>query len=276
MFAVKVLQRKGVIQLFGICLLFAPFFNIGMMVWMQHAAKHYRWNKETFWAIASSGTPLQYGLSLLSIVIGIIMLRGSNSAWKYTLFLLGCHILTQVGSIGQDIRNNWLWGPFFLINISVFIFIADQLVFRTNPIEKVEPKKIVPEPTVTASIVNANPVALHLVKPLETPAQVVAKVEKAHPSFPTLYTKKKTLIQFEGFGPWAQLISVSSHKIHVRCIGAAPADFKSRKVEINFRNGLILQTWFDQKSEQDFYFEYEPLNEAQIALLDRWVKKFAA
>ncbi|MBC7419773.1 MAG: hypothetical protein H7328_03505 [Bdellovibrio sp.] len=242
-----------------------------MMVWTQHAAKHYRWNTETFNAIASSGTPLQYALSLLSIIIGVIMLRGSNTAWKYVLFLLGCHIATQVGSIGHDIRENWLWGLFFLVNVSAFIFIADQLVFKAKPpvVKAVKPVATPLQPTTLHLVKTEVPV-----KPFESLTPVV--IEKAHPSFPTLYTKKKTLIQFEGFGTWAQLISVSSHKIHVKCIGAAPADFLSRKVEINFRNGLILNTWLDQKSDQDFYFEYAPLNESQIALLDLWVKKYAA
>lgn len=265
MFAVKILERKSVIQLFGICLTLSPFVNIAMMVWMQHAEKHYRWNMATFNAVASSGTLLQYALSLMSLIIGVIMLRGSQTAWKYVMVLLGCHILTQVGSIGHDIRQNWLWGPFFLTNICVFIFIADQLVFKTK-VSK--PKEIKPDRTLTPSP------ALQQVKP----ASVVPVVNaKAHPSFPTLYTKKRTLIQFQGFnGAWAQLISVSSQKIHVRCIGNPPVDFKSRKVEIDFRNGLVLNTWLDQKSDQDFYFEYTPLTEKQIALLDHWVKRYAA
>ncbi len=264
MFAVKILERKSVIQLFGICLTLSPFFNIGMMVWMQHAAKHYRWNMATVHAIASSGTPLQYALSLLSIIIGIIMLRGSTTAWKYVLFLLGSHILTQVGSIGHDIRENWLWGPFFLINICVFIFIADQLVFKAKV---PKPKEVKPVQT---------PLAAPVLQLVKEEVVEVPKI-KEHPSFPTLYTKKRTLIQFQGFnGAWAQLISVSSHKIHVRCIGTPPVDFQSRKVEINFRNGLILNTWLDQKSDQDFYFEYTPLTVDQIALLDHWVKKYAA
>ena len=270
---VKVLEKKSVIQLFGICLTLSPFFNIAMMILTQHTAKNYRWNMPTVNAILSSGTTLQYTLSLMSIIIGIIMLRGSSTAWKYVLALLGCHILTQVSSIGQNIRENWLWGPFFIVNICAFIFIADQLVFKTKPkVNKaVIPKDIQPlhlvkseEPS-TVAAVEAVPVT-----------SVPAPKVKEHPSFPTLYTKKRTLIQFEGFGAWAQLISVSSHKIHVRCIGVAPVDFQSRKVEINFRNGLILTTWLDQKSDQDFYFEYVPLNESQIELLDRWVKKFAA
>ncbi|MBC7740756.1 MAG: hypothetical protein H7061_01065 [Bdellovibrionaceae bacterium] len=280
MLAVKVLERKSIIQLFGICLTIAPFFNVGVMVWVQHATKNYHWNWLTIRAIASSGSLLQYALSLLSIVIGAIMLRGSKNAWKYVLFLLGCHILTQVGSIGQDIRQNWLWGPFFLVNVSVFIFIADQLVFKTpkplspqelkdklqlDQVSKNEPLVITPEPALAENVRQLHP----------EPAVTVAG-DKAHPSFPTLYTRKKTLIQFEGFGAWAQLISVSSHKIHVRCLTVPPVDFKSRKIEINFRNGLVLQTWLDRKSDQDFYFEYPPLNESQIELLDRWVRKHAA
>ncbi len=263
MLAVKVLERKSIIQLFGICLTVAPIFNVGVMVWIQHASKNYHWNWPTVMAIVSSGTLLQYALSLLSVVIGVIMLRGSISAWKYVLFLLGCHILTQVGSIGQDIRQNWLWGPFFLVNVSVFIFVADQLVFKQKAAKLLTPEQ--PGENV------------HPFKPaakVEPVAEV--KMDKAHPSFPTLYTKKKTLIQFEGFGAWAQLISVSSHKIHVRCLTVPPADFKSRKIEINFRNGLVLQTWLDRKSDQDFYFEYPPLTESQIELLDRWVRKHAA
>lgn len=280
MFAVKILEKKSIIRLFGIALTIAPFFNIASMVWIQHSAKHYRWNKETVIAIMSSGSPLQYGLGLLSIIIGIIMLRGSTAAWKYVLLLLGAHIITQIGSIGQNMKENWLWGPFFLVNVSLFIFIADQLVFKSKAPVKKNPD--VKSPPHLHVVKNPEPVAkapsfLHPSAPVVTPASADATpLEASRKQFPTLYTKKRTMIQFEKFGPWAQLISVSSHKIHVRCIKNPPAEFAVRKVEIDFRNGLVLTTWFDRKTENDFYFEYPPLTDSQIELLDMWVKKHAA
>lgn len=279
MFAVKLLERKGVIQFFGFCLTFAPLFNIAIAMWMRQIETQQKWNLASFIAALSSGTLPHYALSILSIAIGIVMLRGSVTAWKYVLFLLGCHILIQLANIGPNIRKSWLWGLFFVVNVSVFIFIADQLVFKL----KVPAKKPIANPntvpemqsTQTTLIENfaSTGTTKHDTESLQT-APIETTTASRHPAVPQ--TSRRMMIHFEGFGPWAQLISVSNKRLHVRCTTIPPFTFDERSIEVNFRNGLILHTRLARKSDYDFFFEYEPLKNAELDLLSDWVRQRAA
>lgn len=257
MFAVKLLERKGVIQFFGFCLTFAPLFNIAIAMWMRQIETQQKWSFASFIAALGSGTLPHYALSALSIVIGILMLRGSANAWKYVLFLLGCHILIQLANIGPNIRKSWLWGLFFVVNVSVFIFIADQLVFKLKTPKTL--KKAEPQSNTVAS------------ETLPDNQQT-----ENSPQNPVTQTSQRMLIHFEGFGPWAQLMSVSNKRIHVRCISIPPFALDQRSIEVNFRNGLILQARLARQSDRDYFFEYEPLKNTELDLLSDWVRLRAA
>ena len=113
--AVKFLEKPLVIRFFGLALLIAPFFNAFMFMILQKSKNNLIYQQLSFWKVLTSGSLLNYSLAISSIVIGAMMLKGSSKAWSFVLALLGAHILLQLVHLGENIRQNWLWGVFYFV-----------------------------------------------------------------------------------------------------------------------------------------------------------------
>ena len=251
--AVKILERKSVIRLFGLGLFLAPIINAAIVIWLRKVQVIRPLTLPVIAHLFASGTLTQKFLTLSSIVIGLIMLFGSTKAWKFVLGLLGCHILIQIFNLGHDLRENWLWGPFFLVNISIFFFIADQLVFKI----KVPPALTVTTPDVPQD--QPKPLPLPIL-----PAAVEMKI------------KNKILIHFDQLGPWGQLKTVSVNGLRVQCLSASPAEIEKRDLELQFKNGLHIKSRFKTRNGQEFYFEFMPTSAANQKLLQEWIQRQSA
>jgi hypothetical protein len=136
---VKVLEQKIVIQLFGLSLILAPFLNILFNLNDLNGLSfdlffHY------FWA----GVLFQKVLNIGSIAIGGFLLTGSLQAWKLVLLLLGGYIAMQMTYLGQNMRSQPMSLIFFLVNIGLFLFIADQLVWKQKTAKPMAIQKPVP------------------------------------------------------------------------------------------------------------------------------------
>lgn len=240
--AVKILERKGVIRLFGLALLLAPFMNAALVIWMKKVQVTQPLNFFVLSHLFASGTWTQKTLTLASLVIGVIMLFGSLKAWKFVLVLLGCHILIQITNLGHDLRENWLWGPFFLVNISIFFFIADQLVFKLK-ITPTKNSEAIDFPTIA--------------KKITIPSEVMIK--------------NKIMVHFDQFGPWGQLKSVSEVGLHIHCLNPPLINFEQRELELSFKNGLNMKSRFKTKKDQDFFFEFINVTTDRQKLLAEWI-----
>ena len=129
MVVVKLLERKSVIRLFGVALVLAPFFNILMSMSLQTNIAN-RWTTKVFFKIISTSSTFDHLLYIASFIIGLIMLSGSAAAWRWVLVLLGGVIANQTMNLGQNFRSNWMSVPFFIVNVSIFLFILDQLAWK--------------------------------------------------------------------------------------------------------------------------------------------------
>lgn len=233
MLLVKVLERKGVIRLFGFLLLLSPFFNTFAKMSLLTEVPD-RWSLKIFWKILMIGSTFNQILYVATIVIGILMLRGSVQAWKFALILLGGYIILQISDFGH-VRASKVTLLFFLTNIFVFLFIADQLVWKV----KVK----------TRTNTNA---------PLP-------------PAPPSLSIRKKIIIHFTGLGPWAQLLSISHKGLLVRSLTAPHQDIQTRELVISLKNGLNLRIRLAHSSNQDYFFSYISLSSEEVAALNQWI-----
>jgi hypothetical protein len=247
MLAVKFLERKGVIQSFGAALLAAPFANALMFIILQKSQKNIAVQNLSFWKVVTSGTPLHYTLAICSLIIGVVMLTGSKKAWSFVLGLLGAHILIQLMHLGENIRQNWLWGVFFVINAGVFIFIADQLVFKLKVPDSPTPQKPIQQPSVIA--INQD------IKP-----------KKLSP----------VAIGFRGHGAWAELVEVDNMQIQVRKFKEPPTDIQSRIVEFSFKKGVTLKAKYKNHVGPDYYFSFIQMNSSDFQELNLWIEKNAS
>ena len=233
--AVRILERKGVIRLFGVALILSPIINILFALWVRRLEINQQYTFSIVMRLILSGSITHHILTVASLVIGVIMMQGSSKAWKPVLLLLGSHLLIQIANIGHDLRENWLWGPFFLVNLSIFFFIADQIVFKLRAVKS-------------------------------NPEKESAKIN----------LKTKILIHFVDIGPWAELKSVSLHGLHVHCLQPPPRGVENRKIEITFKNGLHIKSFFKNKSDGNFFFEFTTMTPDNQRLLSDWIQKQSA
>jgi hypothetical protein len=287
MFMVKILERKAIIRIFGLALFLSPFFNTLATLLMRVSAAD-RWKFQLFWKILTSGNWMDHALYGTSVIIGLLMLSGSSSVWKFVLLLLGGHIARQVFQLGENLRTHWIYGFFFLVNVMVFLFIADQLVWK----QKKKPAGSTPQPlpspssqsplkstsqTQAAPAIEKSPSPAQppAALPLSPAAKTVA-VPAPQPPVSQPTARKKILIHFDGLGPWAQLLSVSNQGILVRSISNPPDQIGSREIEISVKNGLTLRTRLTRKTGPDYFFEFVHLTTREIQLLNQWLQQQAA
>jgi hypothetical protein len=244
MIAVKILERKAVIRFFGLALILAPFMNILLMLYMIKTQSQLNWSALPYQKIFMSGKIANYMLILASVVIGAIMLSGSKKAWKFTLILIGTHVLLQIPSIGQDIRQNWIWGPLFLINIGLLVFIADQLVFKSE--------------SAMATVSSAT------AAPATKPTLV-----KTQPAATAFQIPQKTLVSFADIGVWAELKSLSQTGFELRCLEQKiPPQIENREIEMSFEKNIFIKTRFKNHQTENFYFEFDTLTSEQAQSLN--------
>lgn len=231
MFVVRILERKSVIRLFGIGLILSPIANIVFKIFLLSNLRD-RWNLSFALKVFETNSFSVKALFLCSVVIGALMLRGASSAWKYTLVLMGCHIANQIVNFGPNFRASPYFAVFFLVNVAIFLFIADQLVWKVK---------------------------------MATPAHKrLVPINKK--------TEKKVEIYFAGFGPWARLTSVSSRGIHMRSVKTLPFELKHREIEVQITSDLVLRTRLARCLDDDYFFEYVNMSPAEADKLNHWLR----
>lgn len=248
MSAVQFLEKKAVIRSFGIALILAPFIN-GILVYLtQKKANPFIFERITFFQLLMTGSPISYLLALGSVTLGIIMFQGSPKAWKYVMGLLGIHIVIQLMNLGQNLRQSWLWGLFFVVNASIFVFIADQLVFKLKL-----PESQPHQPDLLPKTENVIPLTQ---KPIKKMPQVQ--------------------IGFKDYGVWAELVEVTASQIRVRRIKTPPSNIRDRQIQFSFKKGVKLQAKYSAQKGSDFYFDFIEVGPDQQIQLEQWIDRHSS
>ncbi len=250
---VKILEKKIVIQLFGLGLILAPFVNTGLIIYTKMQQSQVTWAQISVVNTLKNSTWDTYVLSLLSIIIGIIMLRGSTKAWRAVLFLIGFHTAVQILNYKTASAGNILWWPFFLVNSTLFIFIADQLVWKIpEPVKKPAPS------TVSAAIPTPTPV----------PKKIIH-----------LKTNKKIFLRHAHEKPWAEIKNMNStgfEALNLQSLTDQKAiEIAQRPVVLKLSNGLILRAELKRQHNKIYYFEFCNQSEQHDELINSWFKKIA-
>lgn len=264
MSAVQFLERKTVIRGFGLALILAPAFNAVALIYLQKQQNPLLFKQIPWYKLVTHGSPISYILAVCSVIIGFIMLRGSHKAWKYVLALLGVHIGLQLMNLGQNIRQNWLWGAFFVVNASIFVFIADQLVFK---LKLPQPKPLEPLAKTTDSSAKIPEPAAPIVKTILPTAEIIS--EKP------IKKLARVPIGFKNWGVWAELVEVNAQTIRVRRISAPPADISQRTIEFSFKKGTVLKARYTSHLGSEYFFEFINVSADQSTALNQWIDKNA-
>ncbi|AZZ36215.1 hypothetical protein CIK05_05210 [Bdellovibrio sp. qaytius] len=296
MIVTKFLERKWVIQLFGFALIVAPFVNILIQFLVLNSNTGLSWRYISISSFLLSGSIANYILALGSVSIGIIMLSGSTKAWKAVLGLVGIHLIVQILNYkSKEWQGTLGWGA-FAVNLSVFLFIADQLVWRVKSKEelfaeamnraaalKPTPKVKAPEPAPLQPTVEVNavvpeadaaPVVAAPVAP-ETPGFVLGSGSQAVEKILHLKSYKKIFFSFGSDRPWGRLMTLNSHQLIVNCFEKAPESIENKVVAISFTKNLVIDIKFDRKESNLYYFTPLDMTPARVTELNQWLKKIA-
>ncbi len=246
MIVTRFLERKWVIQFFGVALILAPFFNIFFQLLFLKSQQNLSWGHIDLVAFLLNAHFLSYILAIASISIGFKMFGGSVESWKYVLGLLGVHLALQLVNYKSKVWQTPLAWAAFAMNTLIFLFIADQLVFKTRPVKKIEP--------VAAPI-----------------PELVKNIEK------TLHLKsyKKIMFSFYSEKPWGRLMTLTSHQLVVNCFTTPPPLIEEKTVQISFTKDLVIDIQFDKKENNLFYFTPLNMSDDKVHSLNTWLKKIA-
>ena len=263
---VKILERKSVIRFFGIGLILSPFFNTFLTI-MTFTQVQDRWTWRVFWFVTTNRALVDQLLYVATFTIGILMLRGAPWVWKCLLVLLGGYILNQTMHFGPNFRANKLSAVFFLMNVGVFLFIADQLAWKV--------KKHFPK----AEAVDLNKPkqqtrAIQEPQAIEQPKQMVMQKEISPRA--QLRSSKKHFVHFLNSGPWAKLIEISKDGIRVECITTPPQNIESKDIEFSLGANANFRIRFVESRKDIFLFKFQQLSQKDIQALNEWLQRQAA
>ena len=285
MFA-KIFERKWVIRFFGFALIIAPLFNTASSV-LEIPNIERKFLLAYCWQFFKSAPAPQQILQVASIVIGVLMLRGAISAWKYTLGLLGAYIILQFTQLNAGIRDNTTW-LFLGTNVAFFFFIADQIVLKPRPAAapaspkpvaasaepKVEEPKIIEVATANGSVFVAAPAAEPAAQLTAQSLATVAPTSNVTP-ITSHQSAKKVYVNFEGFGNWATVSDISDAGIKVRAISPAPPEITSRTIELTL-GAANLRLKFHQQDGAEYSFNFVALSSHDKQSLNQWLLTAAA
>lgn len=257
---VRFLERENVIRFFGLGLLLAPFINIVLHVWIQKLQYKVSWSQVNIAAYLKSGNPVSYVLAACSVIIGISMLRGSARAWRYVLALVGAHMLIQVLNINNKAWHGPLAWPSFLLNVGLFYFIIDQLVWKID----VNSYHAMPAIKTPKPIKPVQEKIIENVIPLEKEREVV-----------NLKSYRKILFSFGSTEPWGELKTLSSEELIVRSFAKVPDNIENQIIQINFAKDVIVEIQFSRKENEMYYFRPLNMQKDNVVRLNQWLKKIA-
>ena len=306
----KFLERKWVIQTFGVLLIFSPFFNVLFQLFFLKMDSKLSWSGIDLLAYLASGTFLNYILSFASLVIGFIMLTGETKAWKAVLFLLGAHIITQIVNYKTSLWSGPMAWISFTVNVSMFLYIADQLVWKIKipeipkanlPKFSFSKEKQVMNQNQILSDENSNTVVAHINQNLESindisntmqnsiieisennsKADTVNLVDKKltdsiesqmhfDNSIVHLTSYKKILFSFGDTKPWGRLVTMTSQILAVKSFREVPSMVYTAEIEVQFSKDLIIEIQFFKQEEETFYFKPIQMTSEQVKKLNKW------
>jgi hypothetical protein len=245
---VNFLERQSVIRFFGYALLVVPFLNIFFHLVYLKNSQNLSWHQINISQYLKSGTFANYFLSVCSCLIGMTMLSGSKQAWKFVLILLAAHMGIQVMNYKSHIWQGPLAWVTFTFNLSVFLFISDQLVWKSKSTSN-QKSYLKSE--------NRN------------------KSNRLHEDIIHLKSYKKILFSFGSLKPWGRLITLDQNQLIVSQIDQLPASVQGKIIEITFSPILKLDIQYDYQESDRIYFRPLNMTGDKIKNLNQWLRDIA-
>jgi hypothetical protein len=230
----KLLRREVIIRYTGVLLAFSPIGNFLSSAGFSHIP-HW-WYPRILLTILKSVNGGFWFLSGLTILAGLLMLKGRRSSWIFTLTIIGLIILSDLNSFLRDIQDGWLLPSLSLAFNCAFFGLIYAQEFHQRLEKKIRDAQL------------NRPFALEF--------------------------RRGIRIDFDGHGSWAEITGVTNRGLLVRPLaGLAPSQIETRTVEISFARDLILQARCMEKTGNGYFFRFTNLSPSTLGRLQRWAQK---
>lgn len=179
--------------------------------------------------------------AVVAIVTGLMMLKGRRSSWLSVMGLLGVFIVFNIVNIKTDLATGWL-----LPTVNLLTNLSLFALVYSQEFHQVAQRK-----------------GLELIR----------KMRESKPNGPT--------INFEGVGPWAKLIAITTTHMSIRAFATPPEDIQTRILEVALATDLVLRARFiqlqDNNGKPEYFFELIEMDAKTRYRLEDWLvlKKYA-
>lgn len=214
----RLLQREKYIRIAGVFLMVSPFGNL--LVSIYAALNHYnrKLDLPVLGQILKSIPFFVWALWIPIFITGLMMFKGRRASWKTVLVLLGVFIGFNILNFKKDMALGWIQPTIYLLT-NISLF---ALVYSQEFHQAAQKKGL----------------------------ELIRKMREVKATGPTVH--------FEGVGPWAQMIAITTTHISMRAFNTPPEDIQSRILEIALSKDLVLRARYSQhqknNSGQDEYF----------------------
>ena len=185
---------------------------------------------------------LVWGLWLPSLVTGFMMVKGRRASWISVLALLGVFIVFNVINFKTDMKLGWMQPTIYLLT-NLSLFV---LVYMQEFHQAAQKKGL----------------------------ELIQKMRETKANGPTVH--------FDGVGPWAKMIAITTTHISMRAFAAPPHDIKTRILEIALAPDLILRARYSQhkansSGEEEYFFDLVEMDTRTRHRFEDWLvlKKYA-
>lgn len=179
---------------------------------------------------------LVWALWIPVLITGFMMFRGRRTSWVSVLGLLGVFIICNIINFKHDMKYG-VWQPTIYLLTNVSLFI---LVYSQEFHQKAQQKGLA----------------------------LISKMREVKANGAT--------VSFDGFGPWAKIIAVTTTHISMRAFASAPTDIQTRILEIVLSKTLVIRARYSKHTstfsgQEDYFFELIEMDSKTRYALEDWL-----
>lgn len=232
----RLLQREKYIRISGFFLMVSPFFNLIVSIMTALRSSNLSLTQPILIQILKSVPLLVWALWIPIFITGLMMVKGRRTSWSSVLVLLGIFIICNIINFKNDMKFGWIQPTIYLLT-NITLFI---LVYSQEFHQEAQKKGLA----------------------------LITKMREMKANGATVH--------FDGVGPWAKVIAITTTHISMRAFATPPTDIQIRILEIALADDLVLRARYtkhqpNSSGQEEYFFELIEMDTKTRYRLEDWL-----